>query len=68
MILRWILHSLRTTIIIIKTIIIIIIIIIINAKIIKQIMVRIIMIKHIRKRLSEYIQLHLRILLNEFKN
>ena len=66
MILRWILHSLITTIIIIKTIIIIIIII--NAKIIKQIMVRIIMIKHIRKRLREYVQLHLRILLNEFKN
>ena len=66
MILRWILHSLITTIIIIKTIIIIIIII--NAKIIKQIMVRIIMIKHIRKGLCEYIQLHVRILLNEFKN
>ena len=47
MILRWILHSL--------IIIIIIIIIIINAKITKQIMVRIIMIKHIRK---DYVNLY----------
>ena len=31
-------------------------------------MVRMIMIKHIHKRLCEYIQLRLRILLNEFKN
>ena len=33
----------------------------------KQIMVRMMMIKHIRKRLSEYIQLRLRILLKDFK-
>ena len=31
-------------------------------------MVRMIMIKHIRKRLSEFIQLRRRILLNEIKN
>ena len=54
MILRWILHSLITIIIIIM-----IIIIIINAKITKEIMVRMIIIKHIRKRLCEYIQLPL---------
>ena len=33
----------------------------------KQIMVRMMMIKHIRKRLSEYIQLRFRILLKDFK-
>ena len=33
----------------------------------KQVMVRMMMIKHIRKRLSEYIQLRHRILLKDFK-
>ena len=57
MILRWILHSL-----IIIIIIIIIMIIIINAKITKQIMVRMIMIKHIRKSCAlEYYSMNLRI-------